>query len=381
MKVTVAESDIVQADPYLFDFWPHHGEQSQDFTVMANCDRTMSDELPCYRCGYDLRAHPQDGICPECGGSVSESRRWAAIPRRPAWKDSDARWRRRMLAGVWVLVLLPLVDVLQKFGWASLLPVPNFWGYGPVTLNDTCLWTLGVYPPILFCIGAVLLFSKERGRRSSRLDWTRRWGIICSYVVMPLTAALKLFMPALVLTGISAVFMSMPLKNQPSVTRLFVELSTRYLRYGPYPKDISYYVLVTFSSITILLACVPLWEALCSSGLKRVAKILLVPLALFSLANIAQAGLVTLGLSRLSGADPSFSLLGPYFRPALLVWNTTGYNSLLFIPLQPALNLFVVEAAKWCIILAIAVGLSIAQLAARQKNRKSVTVERPPVAQ
>jgi hypothetical protein len=287
-----------------------------------------------------------------------------------------------MLAGVWVLVLIPLMDVLQRSGWASLLSVPNFWGYGSLTLDDTFMCALGVYPPILFCIGAVLLFSRERGRRASTMDWTRRWGIICSYVVMLLSAALRLFLPALVLAGISAAFISMPLENQPRVTRLFVELSTRYLRYGPYPKESSYCVLVTFSSITILLACVPLWEALCSSGLKRVAKILLAPLALFSLINIAQAGWVIFGYSPLSRTD-AFYLLGPYFRPALLVRDTTGYTwglSWALLMLQPPLHLFVVEAAKWCIILAIAVWLSIAQLAARQKNRKSVTVDRPWVA-
>src|SRR5208282_2288514 len=90
-----------------------------DSTANTNSDRVMPTELPCCRCGYDLRAHPQDGICPECGGSVAESWRWAATPRRPAWEDSDPRWRRRILAGTWVLVLLPLMDVLQKSGWSS----------------------------------------------------------------------------------------------------------------------------------------------------------------------------------------------------------------------------------------------------------------------
>jgi threonine synthase len=31
----------------------------------------ISTELPCHRCGYDLRAHPPDGKCPECGESVA----------------------------------------------------------------------------------------------------------------------------------------------------------------------------------------------------------------------------------------------------------------------------------------------------------------------
>src|SRR3954466_14733719 len=79
----------------------------------------ISADLPCHRCGYDLRVHPHDGVCPECGASVAESRRVAAIPRRPAWRDSDPRWRRRMVAGAGGLVLLPLMDVMSVTGWAQ----------------------------------------------------------------------------------------------------------------------------------------------------------------------------------------------------------------------------------------------------------------------
>src|SRR5687768_13503858 len=124
--------------------------------------REMSFDMPCHLCGYDLRAHPRDGKCPECGASVAESRRLAAIPRRPAWRDSDPRWRRRMLAGTWILVLLPLMDVLQAFKWASRVPVPTVFDFrGTVrTLDDMLVSFPGVYSPLVFCIGGVLLFSK-----------------------------------------------------------------------------------------------------------------------------------------------------------------------------------------------------------------------------
>src|SRR5436189_5929114 len=99
----------------------------------------MPADLPCHCCGYDLRAHPPDGKCPECGASVAESRRLAAIPHRPAWRDSDPRWRGRLLAGAWVLVLLPLMETLRAFGWDSKLPVPALFEFrGAVrTLDDT----------------------------------------------------------------------------------------------------------------------------------------------------------------------------------------------------------------------------------------------------
>src|SRR5258706_13761546 len=89
----------------------------------------MSADLPCHICGYDLRAHPQDGKCPECAASVAESRRLAAIPRRPAWRDSDRRWRRRVLAGTWALVFLPRMDALKTFDWASSVPLPGVFDF------------------------------------------------------------------------------------------------------------------------------------------------------------------------------------------------------------------------------------------------------------
>jgi len=176
-----------------------------------------------------------------------------------------------MIAGVWVLVLLPLVDALQARGWATDIPVPSIFDLrGPLTLNDTFIfgwgWGLGVYQPLVFCIGVVLLFSKEQGRRRGKLDWTRRWGVLCSYVVLLLSASQILYICALVFAGIAACFISIPLKYQPHSIQFFIEVSTACLRYGPSPMIGAAIVLVAFSSITILLACIPLFDALRSSS-------------------------------------------------------------------------------------------------------------------
>jgi hypothetical protein len=333
-------------------------------------------DLPCHVCGYDLRAHPQDGKCPECGASVAESQRMAAIPRRPAWRDSDPRWRRRMLAGVWVLVFLPLVDVLTGFEWASQKPIPTIFDYyGPITLNETllCSWA-GVYQAMVFCIGVVLLFSKERGRRRAKLDWTRRWGVLCSYVVFLLRAAQILFPAALVLAGISAVFLSIPLKYQPGVTRLFIEMSTRYLRYGPYPKDSVPLVLVAFSSIANLLACIPLFGALASTGSKRLAAILVAPLGIFSLMHLWQAGQYWLGSSSVASDVLNY---GVYFWSELVAHQIANrpYDPSLSGPVPIALS---EEAAKWCIVVGIAVRLTIAQVATWRRGKTAVDDARKP---
>jgi hypothetical protein len=337
-----------------------------------------SADLPCHGCGYDLRAHPPEGQCPECRASVAEARRVAAVPRRPAWRDSDPRWRRRILAGAWVLVLLPLVDVLRALGWASSVPVPTVFGASSSvrTLDDTFLASAFVYQPLAFCVGVVLLFAKERGRRAHWLDWTRRWGVLCCYVVLLLSAAGVLFLTALVGVGIAAVFASMPLENQPAIARPLVGWTTAYFRYGPQPTTAANLVLVAFSSVAVLLACVPLFDALCSTGPKRAAAVLLAPLALFAGMHLAGVARSFLGISYRNWADAS--PYGVYFCPDFLVRRVDGLEGL---------GNCLVEAIKWCAVFGVAVWLSVAQLAAwkarrrtAQKRARSPTA-RPPSGQ
>ena len=180
----------------------------------------MSPDLLCHRCGYNLHTSPQDAKCPECGEPAAESRRAALIPRRPAWRDSDPRWRRPVLLGVWILAFMPFMDVLRHFDSISSVPVLSVFHHTPLTLDQTFLGDLmmRVDQPLLFCMGVVLLFSKERGHHRRSLESTRRWGILCSYVAFVLGAVQILFIPAMVLTGIAAMFLSMPLKYQPAVT-------------------------------------------------------------------------------------------------------------------------------------------------------------------
>ena len=272
-----------------------------------------------------------------------------------------------MLAGVWILAIMPFMDVLRHFDWISSVPVPSFFHHTPLTLDQTFLGEMRVDQPLLFCMGVVLLFAKERGRHPRRLEWTRRWGIICSYVTLLLSAAQVLVVPMMVWTGIAALFLSMPLKYQPGATRFFVELGPAYLRHV-WPKPISYVVIVAFSSVAILFACVPLFDALRSSGGKRLAAILVAPLALFSLAHLGQVGLYCIGSSKVT--LEGVAKYGVYFRPTLLVGGiadpqgSLGLSGWEFVAV-------VVEVAKWGTIFAIAVWLTIARFAPRRQPRKA----------
>ena len=326
--------------------------------MTAQTDETSID-VPCHVCDYDLRAHPHDGTCPECGASVAESRRLAGIPRRPPWRDSDPRWRRRILAGVWLLVLLPLMDALKQLDWASRVPVPNPFGFpGTVrTIDETFLANMGLYQAMVFCVGVTLLFSRERGRRPARLDWTRRWGVGCGYVTLLLSLAEIVFISALVITGIGAVFLSLPIQYQPAITQLLVDVGSASLRYGPHPKDLAGVVGIAFASTAVLLACVPLFDALRSTGFRRAAAaILLAPLALFSLMHLAQAAQYAVGFSNVTTRQ--IFLYGVYFSPAILVHGVAELGA----GLGASAADFFVEAGKWGVVFTIAVWLSVAQI-------------------
>jgi hypothetical protein len=158
--------------------------------------------------------------------------------------------------------------------------------------------------------------------------------------------------------GISALFLRMPLRYQPGVTQLFVDVSTTYLRYGLYPKDISDVLLVGFSSTVILLACVPLLDALGSSGPRAGAIVLLVPLALFSVTGIAQAVQNWLGSN---WQEIHRSEL--YFRPGALVEGIAQLWAGLSVR-EFLLGVYFEEFAKWSIVFTIALWLSTAQFAA-----------------
>ena len=139
-------------------------------------------------------------------------------------------------------------------------------------------------------------------------------------------------------------------------------------------------VVVTSSSVAVLLACVPLYDALRSSGPKRFAAILLAPLALFALMHLLQAGrywLATrfwIGMQGLTPAD--LYLYSVYFSPAMLLSPIAGLPPGLGVSASPVA--VVVEAVKWCAVLAVAVWLSIAQRAARRQRRR--TTAAPPDA-
>lgn len=104
---------------------------------------TLHHDVPCIRCGYDLRGLSDDGLCPECGAGIGDSlarfvQKRAAAARPLA--ETPRAWVVKLAIGCTMLALLGLavfgVTVVQflfdprwRAAWApiNVLMVPAFW--------------------------------------------------------------------------------------------------------------------------------------------------------------------------------------------------------------------------------------------------------------
>ena len=318
--------------------------------------------LACHRCGYDLRTQPADGVCPECGEPVAESARLAAIPVRPAWRDSDPRWRRRMLAGIWVMALLPIFAVLREFGWAAQISMPG-WFDGPGgshTLDRTFLldW-IGIDPWPTFLIGVPLLFAKERFRRRNRLDWTRRWGLLFCCLVLVLGIVFLMPVVSLVMIGIAALFFTLPLTNQPAATEWLAAIGGGYARLGLVDIDVaaSSYAVAAAASLSVLVAATRIAEALRATGLRFISWLVVAPLIGYAAFNGASVVLMGIEVSA-EDSLPHFPFLFSPVAIAITIARPEGS-----IEIDGWFDLAISwQSLNWLIVLAIALWLTVAQI-------------------
>lgn len=115
----------------------------------------VGDDLPCYRCGYNVRGLASDGRCPECAASVGETlHRRAATTLAGGFlplEMSDPRWVRRLATACTLLLIagtgLLATHVLSIFELQvpMAVSVPIF--LTPCALLVAGVWMLGAGEP------------------------------------------------------------------------------------------------------------------------------------------------------------------------------------------------------------------------------------------
>lgn len=130
-------------------------------------------DLPCYRCGYNVRGLAADGRCPECAAGVDETLRRDAAQRagRPMPLDeSDPRWVRTLARG----------SALMLFGGAGMMAGQTLSAFGP-ELPQAAGIPIFLSPFAALGAGAWMLGAREpthAGRRGAWLGWVVRAGVI-----------------------------------------------------------------------------------------------------------------------------------------------------------------------------------------------------------
>lgn len=122
---------------------------------------TISSDLPCHTCGYNLRGLPHTGQCPECASSIAKSLpRGEPLTSRQAGKCA---WAFLIMLVSTVLEIVGVSAALYYYdrGWNSLWPFPSsflssltatpFQTNLFAALAATCIGTLG------YAVGVALL--------------------------------------------------------------------------------------------------------------------------------------------------------------------------------------------------------------------------------
>ncbi len=88
--------------------------------VLADVAAIEAD-MPCARCGYNLRGLKPDGLCPECGTAIDWSLRGNFL------KFADPRWLNKLRFGTtlmfWSFIIILAVLALMMFGPRSMRPL------------------------------------------------------------------------------------------------------------------------------------------------------------------------------------------------------------------------------------------------------------------
>ena len=330
----------------------------------------MDEALTCPTCGYDLRRQPAEGVCPECAAPVAEAARVAALPAAPAWRESDPAWRRRVLTGLWVIVLLPSPHL------AAMLAGPRqSWGSAAVGRAWSRCYVESyvhmVYPLLGATVGFALLFARERGTRprlipgrgarAPRTAWLRRVAVAAVTIMLAAGVGAIMGVTLLVAVGIDR---QLNFPGNPGFRRFA-------LWYANVLGEPLHWLAQAAASAAAVLAFAVLFITLRRANARLLAPATLAVGTLLALTQAAADALRAVWPTRrLDHWRPLFGSYQGFFEPEAVAWfvtgGTTGFGDARFTVVWWAAG--GLEAAKWGLFLLIAARLTTARTAAPGSN-------------
>jgi hypothetical protein len=145
----------------------------------------VSEDLPCLKCGYNLRGLPLDGRCPECGTAIGRSTYGNALRfSEPAWVRQLAGGARWILWGNLYVVAAAFLAQIALLGGMS---------------YATTSWSIMI-PGLVWLVGCWKLTTPDPaeqvpGRIGAR--GVARWTAVASQLVIPIGAVAEKRFPQL----------------------------------------------------------------------------------------------------------------------------------------------------------------------------------------
>jgi hypothetical protein len=147
--------------------------------VTYDADGRIDMDLPCRKCGYNLRTLRDDRQCPECGASIHDSARLAWLCQHdPAWL------RRLATATVWIAIAMTCFAPMPLlFMWAVVWPSTV---HG-LPFGTALLMVIAGYVAGLVGFLRVTTPPHRGGIRRSRVRRVARWTMAAGLASLPLS--------------------------------------------------------------------------------------------------------------------------------------------------------------------------------------------------
>ena len=110
------------------------GELQGEVPAVPPAEEAVTEDIPCRKCGYNLRSMHTDGRCPECGTSVWVSLQGTLLRYSdPNWVETIRRGFARMIAGITIVVAAMIVVIIlsaiRRFNVVSLVQLVGIAGW------------------------------------------------------------------------------------------------------------------------------------------------------------------------------------------------------------------------------------------------------------